>query len=465
MFRIARRHFTSAEFVSVVAEMGSLLVVFWIAGHLATVIRGPSFAPAPGEFWVSALIFGTVVVLYLYLNGLYDFHERLATTALWIKLFRALVLSAVSLWVIYTVFPGFPMGRSALLPALFLSSAILVPWRHLSMAYVWRKVFAERVLVLGTDEASLDFATAIETREHEGFSVVGFLGSSPQRSPRIDSARVFDNGGSVLEVARAQGATRVVVAQADNRGQLSLDDLLECKTAGIRVERASEYYERLTGRVLLDGVRIKSWLVFSEGFVVSKATLLLKRTGDIVTATIGLVLAAPLMAVVALLVRIDSPGPILYRQERLGRNHEPFVLWKFRSMRQDAERGCGAIWATPDDDRVTRVGRLIRHLRLDELPQLWNVLRGDMSMVGPRPEREEFVQQLSDLSSLYEYRLAVRPGLTGWAQVKDSYASSFEESLKKLSYDLFYIKNISFLFDLSILASTVRIVLFGRGAR
>jgi sugar transferase (PEP-CTERM system associated) len=242
-----------------------------------------------------------------------------------------------------------------------------------------------------------------------------------------------------------------------------MDSLLECKTSGIRVQEGSSYYEQLTGKIMVEGLR-KSWLIFSDGFVVSRGVLFTKRLLDIVAASIGLIVGVPLMVLVAIAVRLDSPGPILFRQERVGRAHKLFTLAKFRSMRTDAEKD-GAMWATEDDPRVTRIGKFIRKTRLDELPQLWNVLIGDMSLVGPRPERELFVRQLLDTSPFYGQRLVVRPGLTGWAQIKAPYASSFEESIEKLKYDLYYIKNMSLFLDISILLSTARIVLLGRGAR
>jgi exopolysaccharide biosynthesis polyprenyl glycosylphosphotransferase len=214
---------------------------------------------------------------------------------------------------------------------------------------------------------------------------------------------------------------------------------------------------------MLEGLR-KSWLVFSDGFVVSRGALFAKRVLDLAVAATGLLLGAPVMLLVALAVRLDSPGPVFFRQDRVGRGGREFTLWKFRSMRTDAEAG-GAQWAVKADPRVTRVGRFIRKTRLDELPQLWNVLVGDMSLVGPRPERRLFVEQLKEQIPLYEQRLVVRPGLTGWAQIKAPYASSFEESLEKLKFDLYYIKNLSLFLDISILLSTARTVLLGRGAR
>jgi len=229
------------------------------------------------------------------------------------------------------------------------------------------------------------------------------------------------------------------------------------------VQEGSSYYEQITGKIMVEGLR-KSWLIFSDGLVVSRGTLFAKRLLDLVVAAAGLLLAAPLMLLVALAVRLDSPGPVFFRQGRVGRGGREFTLWKFRSMKTDAEAG-GARWAVERDPRVTRVGRFIRKTRLDELPQLWNVLVGDMSLVGPRPERRMFVDQLKEQCEWYEQRLVVRPGLTGWAQVKAPYASTFEESIEKLKFDLFYIKNLSLFLDISILLSTARIVLLGRGAR
>jgi sugar transferase (PEP-CTERM system associated) len=243
-----------------------------------------------------------------------------------------------------------------------------------------------------------------------------------------------------------------------------MDSLLECKTSGIKVQEGSSFYEQLTGKIMIEGLR-KSWLIFSDGFVVSRGTLFAKRLLDLTVAAVGFVLSFPLMLLVALAVRLDSPGPVLFRQERLGRGGRPFTLWKFRSMRTDAEAKSGPAWAAKDDPRVTRIGRFLRKARLDELPQFWNVLVGDMSLVGPRPERELFVKQLLETCPFYEQRLVVRPGLTGWAQVKAPYASSFEESVEKLKYDLYYIKNLSLFLDISILLSTARIVLLGKGAR
>jgi sugar transferase (PEP-CTERM system associated) len=254
-----------------------------------------------------------------------------------------------------------------------------------------------------------------------------------------------------------------VIALADRRGQLPIDDLLRAKLSGVRVEDAATTYERMTGKILVDDLK-PSWLIFSDGFGASWATRLVKRLADFFGALLGTVLCAPVMLLTALAVRLDSPGPVLYRQERVGENGRPFTLFKFRSMRNDAEQGT-PIWAKDGDARVTRVGRFIRLTRLDELPQFWNVLRGEMSFVGPRPERPFFVQQLAQAIPFYMARHAVKPGVTGWAQVRYRYGASVEDALEKLRYDLYYMKHLSIVFDLMILLDTVKVMVCRKGAQ
>jgi sugar transferase (PEP-CTERM system associated) len=356
------------------------------------------------------------------------------------------------------------VGRGVFALALVFGSAFVLAWRVLLGWILRSEGFAERVLIVGSDEKAIDIARETLSRKHLGYRVVGFLDDDPLlQGVSLINPRVIGTTAQACELALQHGATRVVVAALDYRGRLSMDALLKCKTNGIRVQEGSSYYEQITGKIMVEGLR-KSWLIFSDGFVVSRGTLFAKRLLDILAAGVGLVLALPFMILVALAVRLDSPGPVFFRQDRVGRGGREFTLWKFRSMRTDAEAG-GARWAVQGDPRVTRVGRFIRKTRLDELPQLWNVLTGDMSLVGPRPERRMFVQQLKEVCPWYEQRLVVRPGLTGWAQIKAPYASSFEESIEKLKFDLYYIKNLSLFLDISILLSTARIVLLGRGAR
>jgi sugar transferase (PEP-CTERM system associated) len=262
-------------------------------------------------------------------------------------------------------------------------------------------------------------------------------------------------------LVREQRVNRIIVGLADRRGRLPIDELLEAKLQGVRIEEPETTYERLTGKIMLDELK-PSWLIFSDGFRAGRLTRLLKRAFDVVLAVVGLALSAPLMLLTAFAVRLGSPGPILYAQERVGEHGRTFTLYKFRSMRADAERGT-PIWARDRDERVTRVGRFIRITRLDELPQLWNVLRGDMSFVGPRPERPFFVEQLAEAIPFYRQRHAVKPGITGWAQVKYRYGASMEDAREKLRYDLYYVKHMSIVFDMTIVFDTVKVILSCKG--
>ncbi len=463
MIRIFSRYGSGKVAMSLAMEGFLLSSAF----ALATEVRlglGPGAPPPLPIVIQESVVFMIVGLLSLYINGLYDFGERLTVRQLTVALLRSFSLGALALAGVFFLIPAIQAGRGVVFIAFLLAMAAVTAWRVLLRWMLNTDKFAERVLIVGTDEKAIDIARETLSRKHLGFRVVGFLDDDPKlQGVSLLNPRVIGTTAQACQLARQHGATRVVVAALDYRGRVSMDSLLECKTSGIRVQEGSSYYEQLTGKIMVEGLR-KSWLIFSDGFVVSRGVLFSKRLLDIVAASVGLILALPFMVLVAIAVKLDSPGPILFRQERVGRARRPFMVYKFRSMRTDAEKD-GPVWAKEGDPRVTRVGRFIRKTRLDELPQLWNVLVGDMSLVGPRPERELFVEKLLEVNPYYGQRLVVRPGLTGWAQIKAPYASSFEESIEKLKYDLYYIKNMSLFLDISILLSTARIVLLGRGAR
>jgi len=266
----------------------------------------------------------------------------------------------------------------------------------------------------------------------------------------------------IPDIIRSHNVDRVVVSLADARGQLPMDKLLDMKLSGVTFDHLATVYEEYTGKIAIENLR-PSWLIFSEGFRKSRALHAVKRATDIGVASLGLLFTGPVMALVALLIRITSPGPTVFKQQRVGLNGGIFTLYKFRSMKPNAEARTGAVWATPDDRRITPVGRFLRRTRLDELPQFWNVLRGDMSLVGPRPERPEFISDLTRKIPFYGQRHVVKPGLTGWAQVKYSYGASVDDALQKLQYDLFYVKNLSIGLDLFIIFKTIQTVVLQRG--
>jgi sugar transferase (PEP-CTERM system associated) len=276
--------------------------------------------------------------------------------------------------------------------------------------------------------------------------------------------RVIGSYEQLLEVVEREHIDKIVVALPDRRGKLPVEALLACKLRGIEIEDGMTFYEKVSGKIMLESLR-PSWMIFSSGFTVSPLVIILKRLVDILLAVLGLVLTAPLMAIIACLIKLDSRGPVFFTQERVGQNGRLFILFKFRTMRVDAEALTGPVFAEEDDLRITRMGRLLRPMRLDELPQFVYVLKGEMSFVGPRPERLFFVEQFEKELPYYSQRLSVKPGITGWAQVNYWYCADLDETAEKLRLDLYYIKNLSLFLDLFILLKTAKIVILGLGGR
>jgi sugar transferase (PEP-CTERM system associated) len=361
------------------------------------------------------------------------------------------------------IVPSLLIGSGTFTTMLVLLLVLVPVWRLAFDGLTSDPHLEERVLVVGTGPLAGIVAQQIHEQHDFAYRVVGFIEDADTHADAIRVAPVLGTPADLPRILDTHHIKRIVVGVADRRGRLPIDELLQAKLAGVRVEDAATTYERITGKILVDDLR-PSWLIFSDGFQASRVTRAVKRTFDLILAIVGSVIAAPAMLLTALAVRLDSPGPVLYRQERVGENGRVFTLCKFRSMRVDAERGT-PVWARDRDDRVTRVGRIIRLTRLDELPQLWNVLRGDMSFVGPRPERPFFVEQLAAAIPFYMARHTVKPGLTGWAQVKYRYGASIEDALEKLRYDLYYIKHLSLVFDFTILIDTVKVIVSGKGAQ
>lgn len=323
---------------------------------------------------------------------------------------------------------------------------------------------AKRILIVGDGPLSVRMGNLTATAGSR-YILLGRVGC-----PHSLGSGVEDEGesepemeqGWLLRLARNFRADQLVISLAERRGAFHMEEMLSCKLAGIEVVDAPSFYEQVSRKLLIENIT-PSWFIFSHGFRVTWLLRFMKRSFDVVASLAGLACFFPLAPFIALAIKLDSPGPVLFRQIRVGEGDRPFMLMKFRTMRADAESTTGAVWSQVNDPRITRVGHFLRKTRLDEVPQLVNVLRGDMSLVGPRPERPEFVRKLQDIIPYYSERHYVKPGLTGWAQVCYPYGSSVEDAIEKLRYDLYYIKNISFLFDLCIVMKTVAVVLFGRG--
>ena len=412
-----------------------------------------------------ALLIAASTQLCMYFAGLYDFRVLADKREMFVRAVQALGATSLLLAAIYYWFPNLIVGRGVFMVATLVIITALFGWR---VAFEWtnrRVVPRERLLLVGTSEAAINLARELYERQDLGVDIVGFIDPDPSRvgAPVLNPG-VIGTIEDIPAIVRARAVERVVVSLSDARGKLPMDKLLEMKLDGVSFDHLPSVYEQYTGKIAVDNLR-PSWLIFSEGFKKSRVEQTIKRGTDIVCAAAGLVLTAPIMLLVAIAVKATSRGTVFYHQPRVGVRGRVFVVHKFRSMRENAEQNTGAVWAAPNDSRVTGIGQTLRKTRLDELPQLWNVLRGDMSLVGPRPERPEFVSSLTEQIPFYGQRHTVRPGLTGWAQVRYTYGASREDALEKLQYDLFYIKHMSFALDLFVLAKTVKTVLMGEGAQ
>jgi len=450
--------YVSARSLTVFA--GELLLIFGSVALAASLQNTPNLA---GNLWRIALV--TIVCqLCLYYNDFYDLTIVQSNRELVVRLLQAVGAASILLAALYFTMPPLMIGDGIFVSALFVFLVGILGWRLLFNHLSGSLRLEERVLVVGTGAAARKVARQILDQKDFAYRVVGFIDEDESRiGERLVNPAIVGTHADIPALIQRHQIDRIIVGLADRRGKLPVEELLGAKFAGVRVEDATTTYERITGKILLDDLR-PSWLIFSDGFRVSRVNRWMKRVVDLALSLVMGLLAIPAMLLTAIAIWLEDGRPVLYCQERVGENGRPFTLCKFRSMRTDAEQAGTPIWARDGDARITRVGRFIRKTRLDELPQLWNVLRGDMSFVGPRPERPYFVAELSKQIPFYQQRHAVKPGVTGWAQVKYRYGSSVEDAMEKLRYDLYYIKHLSVVFDMTIVFDTVKVVLFRKGA-
>ncbi|HTH52319.1 MAG TPA: TIGR03013 family XrtA/PEP-CTERM system glycosyltransferase [Edaphobacter sp.] len=403
-----------------------------------------------------------LTILTLLLSYYFDLYEPQRISERWEIYFRLLLVLGFLSFLLSAVlyfFPQIDIAHYVLLLGLMFLTLGLVLWRGLYEWILGRKVFRERVYVLGSGDRACMIAEMLATRKDAGMEVVGF---EPGLTEKQERKEAFS---TALESFRGRnpGIDRVIIALEDRRGELPLRELLKLRFDGVIIEEAGALLERLTGKLYLDGLRPSNF-IYSEGFRVRPSQQIARRLVSTLAAATGLLLFLPFFPFVVLAVKLSSTGPIFFRQTRVGLGGRNFTVIKFRTMRTDAE-AAGAKWASKDDPRATKVGRFMRKTRIDEIPQLWNVLRGDMGFVGPRPERPEFVPWLSENIPYFDLRHMIRPGLTGWAQVRYGYGSTLEEAREKLEYDLYYIKHMTLGLDLLIMFETVKTILRRRGAQ
>ena len=450
----------------VTLEFLTLVVAMHIAAQLRFAGHDWLVEAEIGSVLAHAVLFALVTQMSLAAMGLYrrDLRERPLG-----QLFHLVVgfaLGGLALMVLFYAWPPAWVGRGVLLISLVLGAGGIMLSRVVFAWTMQPESLKRRVLIVGAGEkASFLRERTRRASDRRGYWIVGFV-ALPRETRHVPEDCLLDASNGLPALCRELGVSEVVVAPDDRRGTLPMVELLECRLSGVKIVDALTFFEQEAGTIKVNLLE-PSWLIYSDGFSSGHLRRATKRAFDVVIAAVVLVLTAPLHlgAIAAILIESRGRGPIFYRQERVGDHGRTFQVVKLRSMRTDAERDGIARWATKDDDRVTRVGRVIRKLRIDELPQLMNVLRGEMSFVGPRPERPQFVEQLSQELSYYPLRHAVKPGLTGWAQVRYPYGASVKDAEEKLKFDLYYVKNHSLMFDLMILLQTVEVVMFGRGAR
>ena len=465
MLRIFKQNYPIRNIFFVVGEGAfiylSVLTACWI------IIGYGSFAVSRTLF-LKILLITLVCQACLYYNDLYDFKVIDTFYELAIRLLQALGAAAIFLALVYIVFPDATIGHGIFIASVAIVVLLIVSWRFLYTLVLDRGILNEKIILLGSGELIKEIRQEINARKDCGYSVIMELSENGEHpadeETKNPAQRLGDRFEGLADMARILEASRIVAGFKERRRAFPTKELLRCRVEGIDVIEGVSFYEMLTGKLIVEQLN-PSWLIFSGGFEKSRLKRFFKRCIDLILSTTLIVLLLPLILLVAVAVKLDSRGPVIFSQERVGQKRRIYRVHKFRSMVADAEKLTGPVWANDDDQRITRVGRLIRKIRFDEIPQLWNVLKGQMSFVGPRPERDFFVKELEKKIPYYGERFTVKPGITGWAQINYGYGATIEDAVEKLNYDLFYVKNITTLMDLMIVLRTIKIVLFGRGAR
>ena len=464
MVRIFKHYIPRSLFVLAFVEFALLMLSF----HAGVLIRfdgkpevSTHLTNIPLEYKSGS--FALICALLLVAMGLYQRQQRADYRTVAIRLIWSFLIALPVLLTMFYLVPDLYVGRGAFAWSLGVAFTALLVTRFIYSQFANTALLSRRVLIVGTGKAAQTLEQLKRRSDWQGISLLGFLHLRGDHD-EVDTAKVIRSDKALLDICAEFGADEVVVAVEENRKNYPIEEIIECKLHGVQVTELSTFYEQRTGRIHLD-----AWsphrMIFIEGFDASFSRVAVKRLFDLCVSLFGLILAAPLMLVTMLAIKLESArDPIIYKQVRVGQHGHVFSILKFRSMVTNAEQN-GAVWASKNDPRVTKVGAFIRKTRLDELPQLWNVFVGDMSFVGPRPERPVFVEQLTQKIPFYAMRHRVKPGITGWAQVNYPYGDSEADTREKLQYDLYYIKNYSLFLDLTILFQTAEVVLWRKGSR
>lgn len=464
MFLMFNRRVSATQFTLILFEGALVVLVALASAAIRMSLTYGTVAEYDPQF-MKTIFLAVVYLLAFAAFDLYAVEVYRPGRDMVVKLMGATLTAAIALSSIFYLMPVFTTWRGILLINTIILPPAIIVWRWFFSRVLSVQLPGKKVLIIGSEGLAKKIGEEIYRRNWEGFKLVGFIDDDPKmQGVSIVNPGVIGGYGDIKTVIDSEGIDMIIVALPDRRAKLPMSALLDCKLKGVEVEEGETFNERMTGQIPLNHLK-PSWMVFSDGFKSLRSRKSLKRVFDLSLSLVCLVVAAPVMLIAAIVIKLESSGPAIFSQVRVGENGRPFNIYKFRSMRADAEAKSGPVWAGAADDRVTRVGRFIRRTRVDELPQLINVIKGDMSFVGPRPERPFFVEKLKEVIPYYEIRTVIKPGLTGWAQVKYPYGATVQDALEKLQYDIYYIKNMSPLMDVMIFFRTVKVVLTGKGAR
>lgn len=467
MLRILKQYYPIRNIFFVLGE--GMFILFSVLAACA-VLTGQLDHLWDGSIWLKVILISATCQMCLYYNDLYDITLTSSFLELGIRLFQALGAAAILLASVYFLLPEAIIAEGIFIVSIILIIIFIVSWRFLYKFVLDRGMFNQKIILLGSGEIAQGILEAINIKKDSGYTVSARVSSRENLSEIHQSqepgcSTIYKKGYEGLcDLAEDLGIKKIVVALKDKRGILPMKELLNCRVKGIDILEGNSFYEMLSGKLIVKQIN-PGWLIFTKGFEKSLSQRRVKRMIDLIAASVLLILLSPVIALISLMIKLETRGPLIFSQNRVGKDHTSYRMYKFRSMVDKAEKDCGPVWAECNDHRITRVGRYIRWLRLDELPQLWNVLKGDMSFVGPRPERSFFVKQLEEVIPYYRQRFIVKPGITGWAQISYGYGASEDDAVEKLNYDLFYIKNLSIFMDLLVIFKTIKIVLFAKGAR
>jgi len=464
--RLFNRYFSRADVLLLLGDVALAIFAIW-AVHTVRHVTG--LAPTNWSQWaVQGEGIAALVVVSFYYSDLYVIDQTIPRSELVLRLANGFGIACLAIGGVGLVIPGLGFQKLYLIEMLLVGIG-LFSWRIGFVRMLEKVKVHSKILVVGTNKIATLVAEELCRRKHLGMQVVGFIGSQDGQMTLsygnpVHVSLPVSPPQSIFRVIEREGVNRILVEGEGSCSGFPAQELITLRLRGIPVEDCHSFYERLTSKIPISDLQ-PGWIVLSEGFKRGRWISLTKRVTDLLVSTLGLILTSPIILVTAIAIKLDTRGPVLYSQERVGLGERPFTIYKFRSMVHRAEAQSGPVWAEANDSRVTRVGKIIRKLRIDELPQMINVLKGEMSVVGPRPERPFFVSKLKEQVPYYHLRFCVKPGITGWAQILYVYGDNVDSQIEKLQYELYYVKNISALLDLQIIFETVKVVLLGRGAQ